>query len=192
MLYIVSTPIGNLKDITLRAIEILQSVDLIAAEDTRRAQILLKTYNIKKPLTSYYSYNKVRRAPHLIRALQQGESIALISDSGTPGISDPGVHLIQQAIKHGVAFTSIPGPTALITALILSGKPTNRFVFEGFLPAKPGPRRRRLKDLATEQRTVIIYESCYRMSSIRFPGPVQGRLSPHHLTLPLPLQQEQH
>lgn len=163
MLYIVSTPIGNLKDITLRAIETLKKVDLIAAEDTRHSGILLKHYQINKPLTSYHSYNKVKKAPQLIQTLKQGQSIALISDSGTPGISDPGTHLIRLAIDNQIPLEFIPGPSALIMALVLSGLPTQRFCFEGFLPVKPGRRLSRLKELAKEERTVILYESRHRI-----------------------------
>jgi len=163
MLYIVSTPIGNLKDITLRAIDTLKSVDLIAAEDTRHSGILLKHYQIHKPLTSYHSYNRMKKAPELLELLKQGKSIALISDSGTPGISDPGSHLIRLCIDNNIRLEFIPGPVALIMALVLSGLPTQRFCFEGFLPVKPGKRITRLKELVKEERTVILYESCHRI-----------------------------
>jgi len=163
MLYIVSTPIGNLKDITFRAIETLNSVDLIAAEDTRHSKILLTHYQIHKPLTSYHSYNRIKKAPELLELLRQGKSIALISDSGTPGISDPGAHLIRLCIDNDIPLEFIPGPTALIMALVLSGMPTQRFCFEGFLSIKPGKRLSRLKELANEERTVVLYESCHRI-----------------------------
>lgn len=163
MLYIVSTPIGNLKDITLRALEVLKSVDLIACEDTRHTKVLLDYYQIKKPLTSFHSYNKVRKADYLLGLLKQDKSIALVSDSGTPGISDPGVYLIRRAQGENIAITAIPGPTALIVGLILSGLPTNKFIFEGFLPIKSGARQRRLKELLSIDRTVIIYESPHRL-----------------------------
>jgi 16S rRNA (cytidine1402-2'-O)-methyltransferase len=163
MLYIVSTPIGNLKDITLRALEILKNVDLIAAEDTRHTKILLNEYSINKPLTSYHSYNKIKKTEYLISLLKEGKKIALVSDSGTPGISDPGYHLINSAIQENIPITAIPGPTSLITALVLSGFPTHRFLFEGYLPKKSGQRIKRLKMLKNEERTVILFESPYRI-----------------------------
>ncbi|MBM3252112.1 MAG: 16S rRNA (cytidine(1402)-2'-O)-methyltransferase [Candidatus Omnitrophica bacterium] len=163
MLYIVSTPIGNLKDITLRALEVLKSVDLIAAEDTRQTKKLSQHYGINTPLTSYFEYNKFRKGDFLLGLLKQGQKIALVSDSGTPGISDPGYHLINLAIKNNIPVTSIPGPTAVIAALSLSGMPTDKFVFEGFLSAKRVARKKRLAELAGEKRTVIIYESPHRL-----------------------------
>lgn len=163
MLYIVSTPIGNLKDITLRALEVLKSVDLIACEDTRRTKILLDHYHIKKPLLSYYSYNKIKRTDELLSLLKEGKEVALVSDSGTPGISDPGTLLIRRTQEENIAFTAIPGPTALIVGLILSGLPTDKFVFEGFLPIKNGARIRKLKELLTIKRTVVVYESPHRL-----------------------------
>ncbi|MCM8770446.1 MAG: 16S rRNA (cytidine(1402)-2'-O)-methyltransferase [Candidatus Omnitrophica bacterium] len=163
MLYIVCTPIGNLGDITLRAIETLKKVDLIAAEDTRHSKILLRHYQIATPLTSYHAYNKIKKAAELINFLKQGRSLALISDSGTPGISDPGGHLIRLAIEEDIPLTFIPGPTAFIAALVLSGLPTQRFCFEGFLPVKSGRRIARLKELAKEERTIVLYESCHRI-----------------------------
>jgi len=163
MLYLVSTPIGNLKDITLRALETLKSVDLIAAEDTRHTRKLLTHYNIHTPLTSYFEHNKFVKGPYLIAQLKQGKDIALVTDSGTPGISDPGYRLIEQAIQNDIALTAIPGPAALIDALILSGFPTDRFIFEGYLPLKAGVRKRRLKEVWGEKRTVIFYESPHRI-----------------------------
>lgn len=162
-LYIVSTPIGNLEDITIRAIRVLKEVDLIAAEDTRKSQILLKTYDINTQLTSYHSYNLDKKTPQLLSELSGGKNIALISDSGTPGISDPGYVLINECIKKNIPITAIPGPTALITALILSGKPTKSFVFEGFLSNKSGRRQKQLEKLKNEERTVILYESPHRI-----------------------------
>ncbi|MCM8783841.1 MAG: 16S rRNA (cytidine(1402)-2'-O)-methyltransferase [Candidatus Omnitrophica bacterium] len=163
MLYIIATPIGNLKDITLRALEVLKSVDLIACEDTRRTKILTTHYGINKPLLSYYEYNKIRRGKELIKLLKEGKDIALISDAGTPGISDPGAGIIKLAIENNIPITFIPGPTAFVGALVLSGFPTDRFIFEGFLPAKVGARKKRLESLKEEKRTVIFYESPHRL-----------------------------
>lgn len=162
-LYIVSTPIGNLEDITLRAIRVLKEVDLIAAEDTRHTKILLDRYDIKKRLLSYYSYNKLRKKDEIIDLLKEGKNIALVSDAGTPGISDPGFLLIKSAIENGIPIEGIPGPTGLIAALVLSGKPTAKFIFEGFLSNKSAKRRRQLEALKDEERTIIFYESCHRI-----------------------------
>lgn len=162
-LYIVSTPIGNLKDITLRAIEVLEKVDLIAAEDTRHTRILLEHYKIKTPTTSYYDFNKEKRIPALIRKLKEGEKIAVVSDAGTPGISDPAFRLVRECINNDLAVETIPGATAFVPALVLSGLPTDRFVFEGFLPAKKG-RKKRLDLLKEETRTIVLYESVHRLS----------------------------
>lgn len=161
-LYLVSTPIGNLKDITVRAIEILSNVDLIAAEDTRHAAILLKNYDIKTATTSYFDFNKEKKTPDLIKKLLEGQSIAVISDAGTPGISDPAFYLTREAIRHGVSIEAIPGATAFVPALIISGLPTDRFVFEGFLPTKKG-RQKRLQEIAKETKTIIVYESPHRL-----------------------------
>ena len=161
-LYLVATPIGNLEDITYRAVKILATVDLIAAEDTRKTKILLDRYNISKPMMSYYSYNEQARAPQLIEKLLSGQSIALVSDAGTPGISDPAFHIVQQALENGVSIIPIPGPTAFISALIASGLPTDRFVFEGFLPQKKG-RKTKWESLKSESRTIIVYESPHRI-----------------------------
>ena len=161
-LYLVATPIGNLEDITYRAVKVLTSVDLIAAEDTRKTKILLDHYNISKPMISYYSYNEQVRAPQLIEKLLSGQSIALVSDAGTPGISDPAFHVVQQALENGISIIPIPGPTAFITALIASGLPTDRFVFEGFLPIKKG-RKTKFESLKSESRTIIMYESPHRI-----------------------------
>ncbi len=166
MLYIVSTPIGNLKDITLRAIEVLKSADLIAAEDTRHTRILTRHYGITTPLTSYFEYNKFKKAEFLLSLLKQGQKICLVSDSGTPGISDPGYHLIKLATDNNISITVIPGPTALIAALVLSGFPAHKFAFEGFLPAKKTARQKRLKELTQESRTIIIYESPHRIRAL--------------------------
>ena len=162
-LYIVSTPIGNLKDITLRAIEVLKETDLIAAEDTRHTKILTSHYGINTPLTSYFQYNKVKKADSLIRLLKEGRNVALVSDAGTPGISDPGFVIIRKALEEGITITPIPGPAAFLTALSVSGLPTNKFVFEAFLSNKSSQRKKRLKELSKEERTVIIYESPHRL-----------------------------
>jgi 16S rRNA (cytidine1402-2'-O)-methyltransferase len=164
MLYIVSTPIGNLKDITLRALETLKSVALIAAEDTRHTKILLDHYQITTPLTSYFEHNEDKKIPHLIAQLKEGKDIALVTDAGTPGISDPGYPLINAAIENDIPLTVVPGPTALICALNLSGLPAHNFVFEGFLPVKSGGRRNKLEALKNETRTVIVYESPHRVA----------------------------
>lgn len=161
-LYIVSTPIGNLKDITLRAIEVLSNVHLIAAEDTRHAKILLDHYQIGTPTTSFYDFNKKKKMPILIDRLKKGEKVALISDAGTPGISDPAFTLVRECIANDLTVDAIPGATAFVPALILSGLPTDRFVFEGFLPVKKG-RKKRIQELKEEKRTIIFYESPHRI-----------------------------
>jgi len=163
ILYIVSTPIGNLEDITFRAVRILKEADVIAAEDTRKTRVLLGAYNISSSLTSYHSYNIERKTPQLIKILLEGKNIALVSDSGTPGISDPGTKLIKTCIENNIIVVPVPGPTALIAALVPSGKPTHKFVFEGFLSNKSARRRKQLELLKTEERTVIIYESPHRI-----------------------------
>ncbi len=163
MLYIVATPIGNLKDITFRAIEVLKFVDLIACEDTRHARILLDYYSIKTPTTSFFQHNRFSKGEYLLKLLNKGQNIALVSDAGTPGILDPGYNLVNLAIANAVPLTLIPGPTALIEALVLSGKPAQKFIFEGFLPNKAIARRNRLNDLAKLTHTVIFYESCHRI-----------------------------
>ena len=164
MLYIVSTPIGNFKDITLRALEVLKEVDLIAAEDTRHTKILLDHYQITTPLTSYFEHNQIKKADYLVGLLKQGKRIALVTDAGTPGISDPGYVLVKLAKENKIPTTVIPGPTALVAALSLSGLPTDSFIFEGFLPPKPAARRKELEKLKGETRTVIFYESPYRIA----------------------------
>lgn len=163
MLYIVSTPIGNLKDITLRALEVLKSVDLIAAEDTRHTKILTSHYGIATPLTSYFEYNKLKKGDFLLKALKNGQKIALVSDSGTPGISDPGYHLVKLAIDNNIPITVVPGPSALTAALVLSGFPAHKFAFEGFLPTKKVSRQKKLKEISKESRTIVIYESPHRL-----------------------------
>jgi 16S rRNA (cytidine1402-2'-O)-methyltransferase len=163
MLYIVATPIGNLKDITLRAIEVLKTVDLIACEDTRHTKILLGHYNINTPTTSYFQHNRITKGEYLLGLLTKGKSIALVSDAGTPGILDPGYHIINLAIKNNIEITSIPGPTAFVNALILSGKPSHDFFFAGFLPNRKQARQNRLKELAKLKYTLVFYESCHRI-----------------------------
>ncbi len=163
MLYIVATPIGNLKDISLRAIEVLKSADLVACEDTRHTRILLEHYGIKTPTTSYFQHNRITKGQYLLGLLKDGKDIALVSDAGTPGILDPGYHIINLAIKNNIALTLIPGPAAFINALVLSGKPAHSFIFAGFLPNKSLSRRNRLKELAKFKQTVVFYESCHRI-----------------------------
>jgi 16S rRNA (cytidine1402-2'-O)-methyltransferase len=161
-LYIVATPIGNLDDISVRAVKILSGVDAIAAEDTRKTRILLHHLNIQKELISYFSYNEEKRTPYLLSRLKEGQSIALVSDAGTPGISDPAFRIIRESITEGIPVKAIPGAAAFLPALIVSGLPMDRFVFEGFLPSKKG-RMTRLKELAEERRTVVLYESPHRI-----------------------------
>ena len=160
--YIVSTPIGNLGDLTQRAVEVLNSVSLIAAEDTRRTRILLNRYEIQTPTSSYNSFNKFKKKPFFIDRLKNGQSIALVSDAGTPGISDPQYHLVQSALEEGICISSVPGPSALLAALTVSGLPMNKFVFEGFLPRKKG-RTTALEKLACEKRTLVLFESPNRI-----------------------------
>jgi len=161
-LYLIPTPIGNLADITLRALDVLKSVDTILAEDTRTSGFLLKYYAISKPLQSFHIFNEHKTLTGLIGRMQQGEVMALISDAGTPGISDPGFLLVREALKAGLQIDCLPGATALIPALVKSGFPTDRFVFEGFLPHKKG-RQTMLKRLAEEDRTMVLYESPHRL-----------------------------
>ncbi|OYD14133.1 16S rRNA (cytidine(1402)-2'-O)-methyltransferase [candidate division WOR-3 bacterium JGI_Cruoil_03_44_89] len=162
-LYLVSTPIGNLKDITLRAIEILKDVNIIASEDTRKTRILLSTYNIKKPLVSYYEHNKELRTPKIISRIKSGQSVALVTDSGTPGIQDPGFYLVREAIGNGIDVIPIPGPSAFVSALVSSGFPTDRFSFEGFLSRRRGRRRKRLQEITDYRGSLIFYESPHRL-----------------------------
>ncbi len=164
-LFIVSTPIGNLKDITLRAIETLKDVDFIACEDTRVTGILLKHFEIKKEMISLNAANESHKIDYILNRIKTGESCALVSDAGTPGISDPGVRLISFSIKNDIPVIPIPGVTAAITAISLSGLPTDAFVFEGFLPQKKG-RQKKLNELSEEKRTIIIYESTYRIEKL--------------------------
>lgn len=161
-LYLVPTPIGNLGDITLRAIEILKEVDLVLTEDTRKSGILLRHFQISKPLQSHHKFNEHRTLESLVQRLMGGTSIALITDAGTPGISDPGFLLVRACIEQGIDIESLPGPTAFVPALVNSGLPCEKFVFEGFLPQKKG-RQKRLTELSSETRTMVFYESPYRL-----------------------------
>jgi len=161
-LFLVPTPIGNLGDITIRGLEVLKQVDTILAEDTRTSGMLLRHYEISKPLQSFHIFNEHKTLTGLIQRMQSGEKMALISDAGTPGISDPGFLLVRECLKAGLKIESLPGATALIPALVNSGFPTDRFVFEGFLPHKKG-KQTTLKRLAEEERTIIVYESPHRL-----------------------------
>ena len=162
MLYLVPTPIGNLRDITLRAIDVLQSVDLILAEDTRTSGVLLQHHQIQKPITPFHQHNEHAVTPHLLAQLQAGKKMALITDAGTPGISDPAFLLVRACIQNNVQVECLPGATAFVPALVSSGIPATRFAFEGFIPQKKG-RQTLLRQLATETRTMIFYESPYRL-----------------------------
>ena len=162
-LYIVSTPIGNLSDITYRAVEILNTVDIIAAEDTRRSRILLSNYNIKTEMISYFEHNKYQKIRKIKEILQRGKHVAVITDAGTPAISDPAYKLVREAISIGSKIESIPGPSALLASIVSSGLPTDRFIFEGFLPPKKG-RVKRMEKLIGENATVIIYENPLRLN----------------------------
>src|SRR5688572_1206883 len=162
MLYLVPTPIGNLKDITLRAIEVLKEVDVILAEDTRTTFHLLNHYQITKPLSPYHQHNEHKIVQHLVTQLLEGKKMAVVTDAGTPGISDPAFLLVRECVKSGIKVECLPGATAFVPALVNSGIPSNRFVFEGFLPLKKG-RQTLLKQLAEEERTMIFYESPLRL-----------------------------
>jgi 16S rRNA (cytidine1402-2'-O)-methyltransferase len=162
-LFLVATPIGNLQDITLRALEVLRAADLIAAEDTRHAAILLRHYDIRKPTVSYHDFNERKVTPQLIAHLHTGKSVALITDAGTPGISDPAFYLVRAVLQENLAVEAIPGATAFVPALIISGLPCDRFVFEGFPPAKKG-RQTFFKNLAAETRTIVLYEAPHRIA----------------------------
>lgn len=162
-LYLCATPIGNLEDITLRVLRTLKEVDLIAAEDTRHSIKLLNHFEINTPMTSYHEYNKIDKGHYLTGLLKEGKNIALITDAGTPGISDPGEELVKMVYEEGIAVTSLPGPSAVVTALTLSGLPTRRFAFEAFLPSDKKERQNILKGLKTETRTIIIYEAPHRL-----------------------------
>ena len=162
-LHVVATPIGNLEDITLRALEVLSSADVIAAEDTRRTRLLLSRHGIDRPLLALHEHNEERQAPQLVKRLLKGESIALVSDAGTPLLSDPGYRLIRLAAEQGINVVAVPGPSAVTAALSISGLPTDRFVFEGFLPAKSAARVKKLQNVADEAGTLVLFESSHRI-----------------------------
>lgn len=162
-LYLCATPIGNLDDITLRVLNTLREVDLIAAEDTRHSIKLLNHFEIRTPMTSYHEFNKVEKARYLVEKLREGLNIALITDAGTPGISDPGEELVKQCYEAGIELTSLPGPAACVTALTMSGMPTRRFAFEAFLPADRKERQQVLGELTDETRTIVLYEAPHRL-----------------------------
>ncbi|MCA0269199.1 MAG: 16S rRNA (cytidine(1402)-2'-O)-methyltransferase [Bacteroidetes bacterium] len=172
MLYLVPTPVGNLEDVTLRALRILKEADVVACEDTRTSGFLLAHYGIETPRTSFHAHNEHAKTPHLVARMEAGETVALVTDAGSPGISDPGFLLVRAALEAGIRVEALPGATALIPALTASGLPADRFVFEGFLPPKKG-RQTRLKALADDARTVVLYESPHRL------GKALGELAEH-------------
>ena len=163
MLYVVATPVGNLGDITLRALDVLKGVDVVAAEDTRHSGLLLKHFEIKKPFVSYHEHNEAARTVELVERLARGENVALITDAGTPGLSDPGLRLIRECISRELPFTIVPGPSSILIALLGSGFSTERFLFRGFLPVKSGQRERELQIAAESEETTLFFESPYRL-----------------------------
>jgi 16S rRNA (cytidine1402-2'-O)-methyltransferase len=165
-LYLVATPIGNLEDITLRALRVLRECDVVAAEDTRRTGQLLKHFDISKPLLSYFQFNEARRSEEILQRLQRGEKVALVTDAGSPGISDPGERVVRACVAAGVRVEAVPGPSALVAALTASGLPTDEFHFVGFLPHKSGQRRRQLDALKPFAGTLVLYESPYRIGKL--------------------------
>ncbi len=165
-LYLVATPIGNLEDITLRALRTLKECDVVAAEDTRRTGQLLKHFEISKPLLSYFQFNEARRSEQIIERLRRGERVALVTDAGSPGISDPGERVVKAAIAAGFRVEAVPGPSALVAALTASGLPTDEFHFIGFLPHKSGQRRTKLESMRTVEGTLVLYESPYRVEKL--------------------------
>jgi 16S rRNA (cytidine1402-2'-O)-methyltransferase len=165
-LYLVATPIGNLEDITLRALRVLRECDVVAAEDTRHSGRLLKHFGISKPLLSYFQFNEARRSEEIIGRLRRGEKVALVTDAGSPGISDPGERVVKAAIAAGFRVESVPGPSALVAALTASGLPTDEFHFIGFLPYKSGQRRNKLESLKSFDGTLVLYESPYRIEKL--------------------------
>lgn len=180
-LYLCATPIGNLEDITMRVIRILKEVDLIAAEDTRNSLHLLNHFEIKTPMTSYHEYNRIEKAHTLIARMQEGKNVALITDAGTPGISDPGEDLVRLCYEAGIEVTSLPGACACVTALTLSGLPTRRFCFEAFLPQDKKEKQQILEELKTETRTTILYEAPHRL--VKTLGELYEALGERHMTL---------
>jgi len=165
-LYLVATPIGNLEDITLRALRTLRECDVVAAEDTRRTGSLLKHFDISKPLLSCFQFNEAKRSGEILERLRRGEKVALVSDAGSPGISDPGERIVKAAVEAGLRVEPVPGPSALVAALTASGLPTDEFHFAGFLPRKPGQRRKKLEELGTLNATIVLYESPYRVARL--------------------------
>jgi 16S rRNA (cytidine1402-2'-O)-methyltransferase len=163
MLYVVATPVGNLGDITLRALEVLRAVDVVAAEDTRHSGLLLKHFEIKKPFVSYHEHNEAARTAELVERIARGENVALITDAGTPGLSDPGLRLIRECINRQLPFTIIPGPSSILIALLGSGFSNEKFSFRGFLPVKSGRRERELRIAADSEETTLFFESPYRL-----------------------------
>jgi 16S rRNA (cytidine1402-2'-O)-methyltransferase len=164
-LYVVATPIGNLSDVTLRALRVLGDADVIAAEDTRTTRKLLTQHGISTPLVAYHEHNEIVRTPELLARLRAGESVALVSESGTPSISDPGYGLVREAIAADIGVEPVPGPSAILAALVVSGLATDAFVFEGFLPRRPGERRRRLEALKDDRRTLVLFEAPHRLDA---------------------------
>ena len=176
-LYVVATPIGNLEDLTMRALRVLKEVGLIACEDTRRTRVLLTHFGIHAPVTSYFEHNKLTKGPAIVRTLQEGTSVALVTDAGTPGISDPGFLLVREARAAGIAVVPVPGPSAVVAALSAAGIPADRFVFDGFLPVKSGKRVHRLEALRDLEMTIVCYESPHRiLASLEAIGQVFGQI----------------
>lgn len=165
MLYLVATPIGNLGDITLRALEVLKTVDLVVSEDTRKTGIMLKHFEMKKPQVSFFEGNEQRNLPRIMAALNEGKEVALVTEAGSPSVSDPGFTLVRSALEAGIKITAVPGPTAVVAALSLSGLPVHSFTFRGFPPRKPGPRKRFFAVDADAPHTLIFYESPYRLKA---------------------------
>ena len=176
-LYVVATPIGNLEDITLRALRVLREVGLVACEDTRRTRTLLTHFGIHVPVTSYFEHNKMAKGPAILKTLREGKSVALVTDAGTPGISDPGFLLVREAREAGIPVVPVPGPSAVVAALSAAGIPADRFVFDGFLPVKPGKRIHRLEALRELQMTLVCYESPHRiLAALEAIGQVFGQV----------------
>src|SRR5438093_8956171 len=171
VLYVVATPIGNLEDIALRALRVLREVDLIAAEDTRHTRVLLSRHGISRPVTSYYDAVERARAPAIVEKLKAGARVALVSDAGTPGIADPGYHLVRGALAAGVPVVPVAGPSAVMALVSVAGLAAERFVFEGFLPSRPGPRAERLAALAGERRAIVFFEAGRRPAAVPAAAP---------------------